>query len=92
MLITSQRNQILYDFSSMQNLKTKTNEQTVNQTYKYREHTDGCQRGEGGGMGKISEGEWEVQASSYRINKSQGWKSTGNKVNGIVTALHGDRQ
>ena len=25
-------------------------------------------------MGKMGEGDWEVQASSYGMNKSQGWK------------------
>ena len=29
----------------------------------------------GGGMGKTGEKEWEIQASSYGINKSQGQKA-----------------
>ena len=38
----------------------------------YREGADGCQRGGGGGMGKMGEGEREAQASSYGMNKSWG--------------------
>ena len=40
-----------------------------NQTHKYREPTEGCQRGRGGGMGKMCEGEKEIVASSYKMNK-----------------------
>ena len=39
------------------------------QTYKYREQTDGCQRGWGEGLGKMGEGEWEILASSYGVSK-----------------------
>ena len=42
-----------------------------NQTYKYREQTDDCQKAGGWGMGKMGEGVWEIQASSYGMNKSQ---------------------
>ena len=41
------------------------------QTQKYREQTDGCQMGGGWGMGKMGDVEWEVQASSYGMNKSR---------------------
>ena len=60
----SEIKQIAYDFTHMWNIK-KTNESTnkkQNQAYKYREQTDGYQRG-GVGMGKIGEGWWEIQAS-----------------------------
>ena len=30
---------------------------------------------EGGGMGKIGEGEWEIQASTYGMTKSWGYKA-----------------
>lgn len=36
---------------------------------KYREQTGGCWE-----MSEVSEGEWEVQASRYGINKSGRWK------------------
>ena len=50
--------------------QTKTNEQQK-QIHKYRELM--VARGEGlGGINKVDEGEWEVQASSYGMNKSQG--------------------
>lgn len=40
----------------------------------YREQTGGCW-GEGfGGMGKMDEGEWEVQISNSGMKKSQEWK------------------
>ena len=29
------------------------------------------QRGRSGGMGKMNEGEWDIQASSYGMDKSQ---------------------
>lgn len=41
-----------------------------NQTYKYREQTDGYQRRQRWGMGKIGEDEWEIWTSSYGMNKS----------------------
>ena len=44
-----------------------------------------------GEMGKMGEGE-EIQASSCRMSKSQGKRcSIWNIVNGIATALYGDR-
>lgn len=39
-------------------------------TYKYREQIDGCQREEGWVMDKTGEGEQEIQASNYGLNKS----------------------
>ena len=40
----------------------------------------------------MGEGEWEIQASSYGMNKSREERySIGNIVNGIVIALYGDR-
>lgn len=49
----------------MQSLKHKTNEQTLSQkqTHRYREHTDGCQKGEGGGRGK----EWVKEIKRYKL-------------------------
>ena len=42
--------QILYNIIYMWNLKSKTNEQTKQkQSHRYREQTDGCQRGRNGG-------------------------------------------
>ena len=56
--------------SLMWNLKTKQmNKQKQNQTYKYKEQTDGWQREDRWGMGKMSEGEWEIQVSSYGISR-----------------------
>ena len=41
------------------------------QTPEYRRQTGGCQRGRGGEMGEIGEGDQEVQTSSYKAKKSQ---------------------
>ena len=41
------------------------------ETKKYTEEIYGCQRGGEWGMGEMDEGEWEVQASSFGINKSR---------------------
>ena len=35
----------------------------------------GAEEGTRGGTGKMGEREWEIQASSYGINKSQGQKA-----------------
>ena len=52
----------------------------------------GVQRGAGGKADGICEGDSEVQASSYKINKSQGYNvRIENTVNNIVTSLYGDR-
>lgn len=40
------------------------------------ENKHGCQREGDGGMGKMGEREWEVQISSYRMNKPRGEKGT----------------
>ena len=42
-----------------------------NQTYKYREQSDGCQRIDEWGMGDMGEGKWDIQASHYGMNTSQ---------------------
>ena len=43
-------------------------------------------------MDKTGEGEWEVQASSYGMNKSGDERySIGNTVNGTVIVLYDDR-
>ena len=46
-----------------------------------------------GECGKMGEGEWEIQVSSYGMNKSQKYKrhSRENIVSGSVTALYDDR-
>ena len=44
---------------------------------------------QGQGMGKMSEGGWEIQTSSYGI--SYGHTSTGNKVSGNVAAVYNDK-
>ena len=38
-------------------------------------------------MGKMGEGEWEIQSSSYGLDKRY---SIGNIVNGIVIVLYGE--
>ena len=92
----------LDDFTYLWNLKenlkqNKTkqmNEQTnkkQTQTYKYREHTGGCQRRGGWGIGKTGEGEWEIQASGYGMNKSWEWKVQHREYTQWYYALHGDR-
>ena len=43
-----------------------------NQTHQYKEQTDGCQRGGDVGIGKMGEGEWKIQNSSYGMNRPQG--------------------
>ena len=47
----------------------RTNIAKQKQTHRYREHTSGCQRGEGRGMSKIGEGNLEVQTLTYKIIK-----------------------
>ena len=42
------------------------------QTHRYRGDIGGCQRGGRWCMREMGEGDYEVQTSSYRINKSQG--------------------
>ena len=44
------------------------NEQKVTSDLKTHRTNHGCQREEG--VGKMDEGEWEIQISSYGINKS----------------------
>ena len=81
----------------MENLKTKQmfiNQLTTTkqkQPCKYREQIDGCQRRKGLGNGQMSEWEWEVQSSSYRIIHGDERYGTGNIVNFIIIALYGDR-
>ena len=41
------------------------------QIYTYREQTDGCQRGRWQVLNRIDERARELQAFSYRMNKSQ---------------------
>ena len=41
-----------------------------NQTYKYREQINGCQKEGVGDIGKMDERKWEVQTSSYGTSKS----------------------
>ena len=48
------------------------NKQKAESDYKYREQTDSCLGGSSGGwLGKMGEGEREIQASSYGIRKSR---------------------
>ena len=59
----------------MWNLKNKTNEQIFKnqkQTHKYRKLVVTRVGGGVPGMGKMGKGEWEVQDSSYGMNKSWG--------------------
>ena len=39
---------------------------------RYREHIGGCQRQEGGELGKMSEESQKVQTSSFKVDKSRG--------------------
>lgn len=41
-------------------------------------------------MGKMGEGDWEIQASSYRMNKGNKRYGIASIVNGII-AFNGDR-
>lgn len=43
-------------------------------------------------VGKMGEEAWEVQASSYRISHKDKTYSTGNKINGVIIWLRGDRR
>ena len=56
-------------FTYMWNLKKKFKNWTnkTRQKWTHREQGGGCQRWVGGGMGKIGEGDQEVQSSSYKI-------------------------
>ena len=49
------------------------------------------QEGRGCGMGKMDEGEWGMQASSYGGSHKNKRHSIGNRVDVIVIALYGDR-
>ena len=42
-------------------------------------------------MGKIAEGEWEIQASSYKVSHGNKRRRSGNIVNDIVIPLYGNR-
>ena len=44
-----------------------------------------------GGMGNMGKGEWEVQASSYRVSHRDERSRVGNIVSGSAIALHDDR-
>ena len=50
-------------------------------------------RGEGdGGMGRMGEGEWEIQASIMEwVSHGDKGHNMGKMVNGMVIALYGDR-
>ena len=76
----------------MSYVKNNTNEQAMeqNQTHKYREQTYSCQNGQV--VDKMGEGESEVQAPSYGMNTSPGWKGQHREYgHGTVRALYGDR-
>ena len=76
----------------MWNLKNNINEQTQQkQTDRYREQTDGCQRGKAvGGLGEKGE-----DIKKYRLVViKQSWEvknSIGNTVNNIVITMYGPR-
>ena len=42
-------------------------------------------------LGKMGEGEWEIQASSYGISHGNKRHSIRNRVDDIIIALYGDR-
>ena len=53
------------------NLKAKPSEQSNEQIRsRNREQVDGCQREGEWGVGKMTEEEWEIQASSYGTRRS----------------------
>ena len=92
---SDRKKQILYDLIYMWNLKNKTNKQIKWTKYNRnrlinREQVVARGETEQGGC-RIGEGDWEVQTSRYKINKSQGCKVyIGNTVKNIVTTLYGD--
>ena len=73
-------------------MESKKQNKLKNKNRPISAETDGCQRDEDRDMGKIGEGEWEIQASSTGM-KSHGTKrhSVQNTVNGMVIAIFGDR-
>lgn len=82
----------MYDFTFMWNIyKTKQINKKQKQTYKYRQQTDGCQRGGSGEMGKMVEGKWEITGFQLCMSKLWGLYSLGSTVHGIVIVLCSDR-
>ena len=61
--------EIPYDVTYMWNLKNQTDGQ--NKSHRYREQIVDCQRGGGWELGKMGEGDQEIQ-TSHKINKSWG--------------------
>lgn len=68
-IMPNERSQRLIPYDFPLYMESKKTKQTKNQkwTYNYREQTGDCQ---GQGMSKMRQGDLEVQASSYRRNKS----------------------
>ena len=83
--------QIPYDFTHKWTLKNKWINKKQNQTYKYRNKLM-VARGEGGRrLGKMSKEKWEIQASSYWVNKSCNKRhSIRNTVNDIIIVIYWD--
>ena len=74
----------------MQNLKNKINEQTLSQkqTHRYREHTDGCQKGEdglgvrvGGGKKQVKEIKRYKLPDGKQMNQRDEMYRVGNTAN-----------
>ena len=68
---TSQTEKDKYHMTSFICGNLKRINKRQNQTYKYREQTEGCHREENREMGKMSEGEWEIHVSGCGISTSQ---------------------
>ena len=56
----------------IQKTKQTDTQKKQKQALKYGEQTGGYWKGVNGEMGKMDEGEWEVQAHSYGMSKSPG--------------------
>ena len=75
----------------LSNIQSEQHNKTEN-SYRYREETDSCQRGGAGGKKEIGECDLRVQTFTYKVNESQEVYKVGNIVNNSVTSLNGDRR
>ena len=75
----------------LSNIQSEQHNKTEN-SYRYREETDSCQRGGAGGKKEIGECDLRIQTFTYKVNESQEVYKVGNIVNNSVTSLNGDRR
>ena len=92
--MSDRERQTLSDFTYIQYLKNKPNEQTTKQErmYRYREQNSGLQRRDYCKVGEIVEGNKEIHTSSYKINKP--WEcyiKHRNIYNNIIIIFYDDR-